>query len=136
GVASTSAPEAQTTSLGRSRQQQGQQSEQAKASSTNLQMVSLTDPGAVQAAAVDRKIIRNAELAMEIDSPAEAQRKIAAIAEAHGGFVVTSEFKQHEGGIQAKANTTISIVVRVPASQFETVKEKIYGIGGHISQDK
>src|SRR5206468_4739514 len=101
-----------------------------------VQMVSLADPGAVQAAAIDRKIIRNAELAIELDSPTEGQRKITAIAEAHGGFVVTSEFKQNEGGNQPAASSTVTVVVRVPAMQFVATMREIEGIGGHVKQRK
>src|SRR5262249_31788037 len=75
-----------------------------------------------------RKIIRNAELTIEINSPADGQRRIAAIAETHGGFVVTSEFKQvGESGPSAAA--TIRIIVRVPAAQFTAAVEEIRGIG-------
>ncbi len=99
-------------------------------------MVSLTDPGAVQAAATDRKIIRNAELAIELAAPTEGQRKITAIAEAHGGFVVTSEFKQNEGGNQPAASSTVNVVVRVPSMQFAAVVQEIESMGGRVKQRK
>jgi hypothetical protein len=40
---------------------------------------------------IERKIIRNADLQLESDSPEEAQRKIAQIAESVNGFVVSSQ---------------------------------------------
>ncbi len=46
------------------------------------------------AEAMDRKIIRDADLTLEVGAPAEVQRKITSIAETLGGFVVTSESKQ------------------------------------------
>lgn len=63
------------------------------------QQVSLTDGERIEqvSAAADRKIIRNADLTIEVASPADTQHRIVSIAEAHGGFVVTSEAKQREG---------------------------------------
>ena len=80
--------------------------------------VSLEGAAAVQAAtlASDRKIIRNAELTIETDSPTDNLRKITSIAEAQGGFVVTSEFKQNDGGPQTKPTQTVTVVARVPSS--------------------
>ena len=47
--------------------------------------------------AVERKIIRNAELTIETQNPEEAFRKVSALAESKGGFVVNSEANQPEG---------------------------------------
>jgi Domain of unknown function (DUF4349) len=84
----------------------------------------------------DRKIIRNAEISLEMDTPREAQPKIAAIAERHGGFVVTSEFRQSGATAQASPSTVVNIILRVPARDFETVIEEIHRVGGHILDDK
>src|SRR4051812_28335918 len=48
-----------------------------------------TDAAKASDTAVERKIIRNASLMLESNAPADGQRKVASIAEAHGGFVVT-----------------------------------------------
>src|SRR3989442_10668793 len=55
--------------------------------------VSLNQADAAKTAseAIERKIIRNANLTVEVTSPTESQRKIVSIAESHQGFVVTSE---------------------------------------------
>jgi hypothetical protein len=113
----------------------GQQGQRA---STTPQRISLTDPGAIQGAvaATDRKIIRNGELTIETNAPADGQRQIAAIAEAHGGFVVTSEISHNESGRQTPESVTVTVIARVPSAQFQTVLEKIRGIGGRIKQDK
>src|ERR1700674_4012014 len=50
------------------------------------------------AEAMDRKILRDATLTLEVGAPAEAQRKITSIAESLGGFVVTSESKLQQTG--------------------------------------
>jgi len=84
----------------------------------------------------DRKIIRNAEISLEMDSPREGQPKIAAIAEKHGGFVVTSEFRQSGAATQASPPTVVNIILRIPAQDFETVIEEIHRVGGRILDDK
>src|SRR6476619_5572151 len=60
------------------------------------QPVSLDQADAANTAsqAADRKIIRNANLTLEVASPSEVQPKIVSIAESHQGFVVTSEATQ------------------------------------------
>ena len=60
--------------------------------SADTQEVSLNQAENTQTAptVIERKIIRNADLQLESDSPEEAQRKIAQIAESKRGFVVES----------------------------------------------
>src|SRR6059058_4135889 len=52
-----------------------------------MQNVSLQQADASQSApvAVERKIIRNAELSLETDEPQKAMRRVASVAEARGG---------------------------------------------------
>ena len=68
--------------------------------------------------AVDRKIIRNADLSIEVDSPSQAQHRITSIAESQGGFVVTSEAKQRENIDPSKRTLDIKLVVRIPSERF------------------
>ncbi|MGH9846611.1 MAG: DUF4349 domain-containing protein [Blastocatellia bacterium] len=84
--------------------------------------------------ASERKIIRDAELRIETDAPNDGQQKIATIAEKNGGFVVTSESKQNEGGAQPA--TVVSIIVRVPAARFAATIEEILGTGGRVLHKK
>src|SRR5690349_22800366 len=79
-----------------------QKDDSAKARTTFS--VSLTDANNSEAttAAADRKIIRNADLTMEVASTNEAQHRVSSIAEAHGGFVVNSESKQRESADPAQ----------------------------------
>jgi hypothetical protein len=60
------------------------------------QKVSLSDVDKAEstAEAFDRKIIRNADITIEVDSTTETQHRITSIAEQHCGFVVTSDAKQ------------------------------------------
>ncbi len=85
----------------------------------------------------DRKIIRNGDLTLELSDPADAQRKIATIAESLGGFVITSESKQSDNDNQ-RSRLAVTMVVRVPSAQFEAAVEKIRNIGSgtHILWEK
>ena len=86
--------------------------------------------------ASDRKIIRNGELTIETDSPTDNLRKITSIAEAQGGFVVTSEFKQNDGSAQTKPTQTVTVVARVPSSHFSEALEQIRAVGSRVIQEK
>jgi Domain of unknown function (DUF4349) len=102
-----------------------------------LQQVSLQQANQSQsvAEAMDRKIIRNADLTLEVGAPAEAQRKISSITETLGGFVVTSESKQRQVG-EAKQELEISLVVRVPAIQFGAALDQIRSAGSRVLEEK
>ncbi len=100
--------------------------------------VSLASISTVYAAGepVDRKIIRNADLTLETESPTEGLRKITAAAESHGGFVVTSEFKQNPVSAGAKPSQSVTVVARVPASQFASALEQIRSAGDRVVSEK
>ena len=101
-------------------------------------LVSLEGAAAVQAAtlAADRKIIRNADLTIETESPTEGLRKITSIAEGHGGFVVTSEVKHNDATGQSKPTQTVTVVARVPSSRFSEALEQIRSVGNRVIQEK
>jgi Domain of unknown function (DUF4349) len=100
--------------------------------------VSLNQADAANTAsqAIERKIIRNANLTLEVTSPADNQRKITSIAESHQGFVVTSEATQSTTDDKAKPEVTINLVVRVPAAQFNQVMEEIRATATRVLQEK
>ncbi|MBI1761541.1 MAG: DUF4349 domain-containing protein [Acidobacteria bacterium] len=87
------------------------------------------------AQAFDRKIIRNANLDIELDNPADAQRQLTTIAETLGGFVVTSEARVSASNASAPGNV-VTVTVRVPSTQFNAAIEKLRGLGGRILQEK
>lgn len=87
------------------------------------------------AEAFDRKIIRSAELTLEVGDPADVQRKIATMAETLGGFVVTSESKVRQIG-DAKQELEVNLVVRVPAAQFNAAMDQIRSTGSRVIQEK
>lgn len=78
---------------------------------TNISLIK-----AEESHASDRKIIRNAELSLEADDPEDAQRKITAVAELRGGFVVESQ--QSSSEIKSTTRDTVTMTVRVPADRF------------------
>ncbi len=98
--------------------------------------LSLTQADQSQAAtaAIERKIIRNAELTLEVAAPADVQRKAAAIAETHGGFVITSEAQQSDSA--AQPSEVVQITMRVPAAQFDATVGEIRALGSRVRQEK
>jgi hypothetical protein len=102
------------------------------------QPVSLTqaDEANLASQALERKIIRNANLTIEVASPVEVQHKIVSIAESHQGFVVTSESTQRNSENKGKTEVIVNLAVRVPASQFNAVMEKIRAVGVRVIQEK
>jgi uncharacterized protein DUF4349 len=93
------------------------------------------DTAASAAEAADRKIIRNANLTMEVDSTTDAQHRVTSIAESHGGFVVTSEAKQRENPDPAKRTLDIKLVVRIPSEQFGRALDAIRGLTKTIREE-
>lgn len=105
---------------------------------SKAQSVSLNQADAPNAAseAAERKIIRNANLTIEVASPGDSQRRIVSIAEAHQGFVVTSEATQRTTEDKTKPEITVNLVVRVPAAQFNQAMEEIRAVGARVTQEK
>lgn len=72
---------------------------------------------------VERKIIRNAELQLESDTPEEAQQKITAIVESKSGFVV--ETTQRGSDVKSVKRDIVTMTVRVPAEKFNEALDEI-----------
>lgn len=85
---------------------------------------------------MNRKIIKTAELQLEVASPTEVQRRIGSIAEASGGFVVSSQVKQQEVADNTKQQVEVGLVVRVPVSSFDTALNEIRGTANRVMDDK
>jgi hypothetical protein len=86
--------------------------------------------------AVDRKIIRNADITIEVDSTSEAQHRVTSIAEARGGFVVTSESKQRQSVDPSQRATDFKLVVRVPEDQFGVALDEIKKLATNVPEEK
>lgn len=72
---------------------------------------------------IERKIIRNADLTLEANSPEEAQQKISAIAESKKGFVIEST--QSSSDVKTTTRDTVTMTIRVPAEQFNAALDEI-----------
>ena len=105
---------------------------------TKSEVSTLSQSAIVQAStlAADRKIVRNGDLTLETGSPTDGLRRITAVAESHGGFVVTSEFTQNRVEAGANPSQTVTVIARVPASQFAAALEEIRGAGDRVISEK
>jgi hypothetical protein len=101
------------------------------------QKIALTkvDNEGSSAEAFERKIIRNAEITMEVSSTTDTQHRVASIAETNGGFVVTSESKQRENVDPAQRTLDIKLVVRVPSPQFGVALDEIKKLATNTPQE-
>jgi len=88
------------------------------------------------AEAFERKIIRNAEITMEVSSTTDTQHRVASIAETNGGFVVTSEAKQRENVDPAQRTLDIKLVVRVPSPQFGVAFDEIKKLANNTPSEQ
>ena len=131
--AGTSSPPSPTQQAARIEAEPAGQTKSVYADTTD-QKVSLTDVDQAQVIneAADRRIIRNADITMEVASTTEAQHRVTSIAESHGGFVVTSEAKQREHVDPSKRTLDIKLVVRVPAQRFGPALDAIKQLAGNI----
>jgi hypothetical protein len=86
--------------------------------------------------AMSRKIIQDAEVTLEVNSPLETQRSVTSIAEAHGGFVVTSEAKQRQAEDPTQRVMDVTLMIRVPAPQFGPTRDAILGLSKHVLDNK
>jgi hypothetical protein len=105
---------------------------------TETEKVSLNDVDKAEstAQAADRKIIRNADITIEVPSTTDAQHRVTSIAESHGGFVVTSEAKQRESKDPAQRTLDIKLVVRVPSNQFGSAFDEIKKLAGNTPAEQ
>ena len=90
-----------------------------------IQQVSLdqAETSQNQPVAVERKIIRHADLNLETNSPEESMTKIAAVADSKGGFVVESQ--QNTSDVKTATRDIVTMTVRVPAARFTETLEEI-----------
>ncbi|MAT43833.1 MAG: hypothetical protein CL609_15975 [Anaerolineaceae bacterium] len=92
-----------------------------------------TDSG-VNPAAVDRIVIRNADLSIVVDEPADAMTSIGRMAERMGGFIVTSNMwkARNYNGVEVPEG---NITVRVPAELLNQALDEIKALTNNTTQD-
>jgi len=82
-----------------------------------------------------RKVIRSAELSIEVKSPAAAESKVSSLVEGFGGYVASSEREVvADEGARAEARVTLSL--RVPAERLEQTLREIKKLGGGAETEK
>lgn len=96
------------------------------------QQVSLNEaePDKPAPTVIERKIIRNADLTLEVNSPEESQQKISVIAESKGGFVIESQ--QSSSNSQVTTRDIVTMTVRVPAEKFNESLEEIRKVSNRV----
>ncbi len=80
--------------------------------------------------AVERKIIRNADLQLEANAPEEAQAKITRIAEGKNGFVVEST--QSSSDVKVTVRDSVTMTIRVPSAKFDEALSEIRGTASRV----
>ncbi|MDT7809906.1 MAG: hypothetical protein QOJ70_3719 [Acidobacteriota bacterium] len=111
---------------------QGEASKQAAMQNVSLQQAG--DAQGTPAVPVERKIIRNATLSLEVEEPSKAMQRIASVAESRGGFVVNTESRQQSGSGSDRSYEIITLEMRVPAAQFDAALGDIRGVGRVTSE--
>jgi hypothetical protein len=88
------------------------------------------------AVASSRKIIRNAELALEVDEPAKAEQLAIEVTEHLGGFVVSSEARRLEDSSGESALSQVNMVLRVPSESFGAALGELRKLARIVVTDK
>jgi hypothetical protein len=82
-----------------------------------------------------RRIIRTAELSVETDAPGTAAGRLSTLADAKGGFVVSSETGRSTEADGAETVST-TIVFRVPVEAFDDTLAVVRALGTRVSNEK
>src|SRR5271165_477725 len=82
-----------------------------------------------------RRIIRTAEMSVETDTPEVAVSKVTALADAKGGFVVSSDTERSKDSDGAETVST-TIVFRVPVGAFDDALAAVRALGTRVSNEK
>lgn len=94
------------------------------------------DASQAQPVPVERKIIRDATLTLEVEEPVKAAERVTSIADAHGGFVVSSESRHESGARGGKTYEVFTVQIRVPAAQFDAALKDIRATAGEVMAEK
>jgi hypothetical protein len=92
-------------------------------------------PPATSPVDASRRIIRTAELSVETDAPEAAASKLGVLADAKGGFVVSSETSRSTEADGAETVAT-TIVFRVPVGAFDESLAAVRALGTRVSNEK
>jgi len=91
------------------------------------------DSQSAKAASPTRKIVRQAELELEVAAPSSAQTEIERLTERHGGYVVSaSRDTDHESAVDIRVN----LVVRVPQAELTQTLAEVKRLGRGIGSER
>jgi hypothetical protein len=82
-----------------------------------------------------RKVIRNAELSIEVQSPAAAESTVSGLVEKLGGYVASSA-RDVVAGEGEKKWTTVTLSLRVPAQRLDEALREIKRLGAGAETEK
>jgi hypothetical protein len=74
---------------------------------------------------IEPLVIRNANLSLVVDDPAESAEEIASMAESMGGYVVNSNIYQTTYGSSQIPTTRAYLLIRVPVERLDEALDKI-----------
>ncbi|HEX8794658.1 MAG TPA: DUF4349 domain-containing protein [Polyangiaceae bacterium] len=103
----------------------------AGAAATEKAPVAAPEPPAPQL----RRVIRTAEMSVETDAPEVAVSKVTALADAKGGFVVSSDTSRSKDADGAETVST-TLVFRVPVGAFDEALAAVRAMGSRVSSEK
>lgn len=83
--------------------------------------------GATAAAQANRRVIRTAELTLEVEDTAAARSEILAVADRAGGFAATSDLQRDREGVIRG-----TITLRVPSASLNEVVDELESIGDAV----
>jgi Domain of unknown function (DUF4349) len=78
----------------------------------------------------ERKIVRTSSIALIVEKPADAARKIQQLAEGAGGFLVNWEANG------AQEATSASLMIRVPVGKFESTQTAIRSLAQRVENER
>jgi len=83
--------------------------------------------------ATKRKIIRQAELELEVDAPGTTQTAIERLAEQHGGYVVSAVRDTQRG---SAVDVNVTVTVRVPQAELTTTIADVKRLGRGVGSER
>jgi hypothetical protein len=93
-----------------------------------------TTNGGGEAAPIEPLVIRNANLNLIVEDPAQSADEIASLAESMGGFVVNSNVYQTTYGSSDVPATRASITIRVPVERLDEALDTITGLAIEVRE--
>lgn len=82
-----------------------------------------------------RKVIRSAELSLEVVSPAETEAKVSELVERLGGYVAASERDRHAGEAE-REETRVTLSLRVPSERLDEALRELKRLGRGDESEK